>query len=339
MAATDRLGHKQILTASAPERRTVPTPEENSMAEETMLRLEGVHLSYGSLAALSDVSLKLNKSEIFVLMGPNGAGKSSLVKVLTGALLAGEGEVIMLGALNRSKRAISLVPQEIALYSWLTARENCLAFARIGGAGLSEARHLTERALALTQCEDVAHTPVARLSGGYKRRINIAAALASEPAMLILDEPTVGVDLDAKRAIWRTLLTLKELGTGIVVVTHDFGEADALADRVGFLDGGRLVRQGKPSALLAELLGGKKAIELVLADAPDASQAELLKSLGLIPTEINMVWTAFHDMQGWDVGGFAASFTARGFVIRELRLRDPDIEVLYTQYCKNESHK
>lgn len=298
-----------------------------------MLRLDDVHLSYGAHVALDGVSLELAAPEIFVLMGPNGAGKSSLIKVLTGALLPSRGAAARLGPLAGARTAVGLVPQDIALYSWLTARENCLAFARIAGAGFAEARRLSARALALTHCEDIADTPVARLSGGFKRRVNIAAALASAPALLILDEPTVGVDLDAKRTIWQTLLTLKELGTGVVVVTHDFAEADTLADRVGFLDRGRLVRQGSPAALLDTLLGGKKAIDIVLARAPDKSEADTLRSMGLAATRLDTLWTTFHAVEDWNVGALAATFEARGFAIRELRLRDPGVEVLYTHYC------
>ena len=306
---------------------------------DALLALRGIGLSYGSHPALQNVSLELFAARILVLMGPNGAGKSSLLRVLTGAVRPDRGETARAGRLaagTAGRHPISLVPQDIALYSWLTAAENCLAFARIGGVGRAAARRLAHRALALTQCEHVAHVPVARLSGGYKRRINIAAALATEPALLVLDEPTAGVDLDARRAIWQILLNLKALGCGIVIVTHDFGEADALADDVAFLDRGRLVARGDPTGLLATLYGQGKVIDVTLGRRPTESETVELMALGLTPTPVDTVWTTFHAAEGWNADTFAASFVARGFAIDELRLRDPGIELLYTRFCPSE---
>ena len=301
-----------------------------------LLCLRGVTLDYGSHRALDQVSLDLFAGEIFVLMGPNGAGKSSLVRVLTGALLPDRGSVQDGGALSSGgRRSISLVPQEIALYSWLTARENCIAFARIGGAGRAQARQRADHALELTRCTDVANVPVTRLSGGYQRRINIAAALANEPSLIILDEPTVGVDLDAKRAISHLLLTLKTMGTSIVVVTHDFPEADMLADRAGFLMHGRLVLEGRPKALADRQFGAKKCIDLVFVSAPDAIGAAELKEMGLERTPIDTIWTSYRATEGWDATAFADDLGQRGFSIREMRLRDPGLEALYLQVCRD----
>ena len=318
-----------------------PPPDQqypNPGPVQPLLVLSGVTLDYGSHRALDQVSLNLFEGEIFVLMGPNGAGKSSLVRVLTGALLPDRGSVHDGIALMRdARRSISLVPQEIALYSWLTARENCIAFARIGGSSRAEAQRRADHALELTRCTDIAHVPVTRLSGGYQRRVNIAAALANEPALIILDEPTVGVDLDAKRAISHLLLTLKAMGTSIVVVTHDFPEADMLADRAGFLMHGRLVLEGRPKALSERHFGASKCIDLVFGKAPDAIGAAELKGLGLERTPIETNWTTYRATERWDANAFADDLAARGFAIREMRLRDPGLEALYLQVCKDGS--
>jgi len=300
-------------------------------ARASLLRLERVGLTYGQHRALDKVSLDVFAGEILVVMGPNGAGKSSLIRVLTGVLLADEGRLAVGPALQgrTGRGGIALVPQEIALYPWLTGRENCLAFARIGGASPADAREQVDRALALTHCTDVAGVAVARLSGGFQRRVNIAAALANDPALVILDEPTVGVDLDAKRAISHLLLRLKEAGTGILIVTHDFPEADLLADRVAFLDQGRIVLEGEPRHLVAARFGACKAIEIVLAAPPNAAVAAELRQLGIAETPVSTVWQCYLETDGWDANAFAARLAARGLQITELRLREPGLEALY----------
>lgn len=314
---------------------TGPAPIGQSGTRDVLLRLDRVGLAYGQHRALDGVSLDVFSGEVLVLMGPNGAGKSSLIRVLTGALLPDEGTLETGPGLSRSdghgRGGIGLVPQEIALYPWLTARENCIAFARIGGAPAAAARAQAERALALTHCKEVAGVSVARLSGGYQRRVNIAAALANGPALIILDEPTVGVDLEAKRAISHLLLKLREAGTGILVVTHDFPEADLLADRVAFIDHGRVVLDGAPRDLVGARFGGRKAIEIVLSSAPDAGQTAALGRLGIAATPVPTVWQCYRETQGWDASGFAQMLAARGIGIVELSLREPGLEALYRQ--------
>jgi ABC-2 type transport system ATP-binding protein len=307
------------MTVSGLADDTPPRP-----SAEPVAVLDGASARHGATRVVDAVSLALWPGEVYVLMGPNGAGKSSLAGLLTGTLTPDSGAARVLGAraggAGRGRRAVSLVPQEIALYPWLTARENCRAFARIAGLDRREAAARADAALALARCADVGDVRVARLSGGYKRRVNIAAALVNEPRLLVLDEPTVGVDLGAKRAIGATIKTLRGMGAAILLITHDFEDADALADRAGFLRAGRLVGEGRPKALVAAIHGARKRIEIILAAPPGPVETYALREAGATPTATDTVWLMFRVIADWNAGA-------------ELRLREPGLETLYGHFC------
>lgn len=300
--------------------------------------VERLSFSYGGSRALHEVTLAFHSGEIFVLMGPNGAGKSSLVRCLTGSLRPRGGRV-WLAPPRPGLSALGLVPQEVALYPWLTARENCRAFARVAGFDRRSARERVDEALDLASCAGIADLPVARLSGGNRRRANIAAALVTRPRFLILDEPTVGVDLDARHAIAATLRSLRDREMAVLMITHDFAEADGLADRVGFLRDGELVAHGPPDIMVAELFEGRKRVDVLLSGPPLGEQTATLARCGARPTADPTVWTAYLDLRGWDVERFGAVLAASGLHVGELRLREPGLESLYGRFCAAEERR
>ncbi len=273
--------------------------------------------------------------EIYALLGPNGAGKSSLVRLLTGSLKPEKGHVHISGDAHapRPGQMVSIVPQDIALYAWLTARENCWAFARISGLSRRDAAARADQMLALTGCEAVADTLAGRLSGGYKRRVNIAAALVNQPRLLILDEPTVGVDLGAKQAIGATIKALRDEGTSILLITHDFEDADRLASRAGFLKKGRLVREGMPAELIAAEFGDSKQIEIHLLEAASSDQEIALREAGATQAGNAAIWQMFRPLAQWDGAHVLSLLEAKGVKVKELRLRDPGLETLYSRFC------
>jgi len=302
---------KQVAAATAP-----------------VAELRHVDASYRRQPVLRDLSLTLRPSEIYVLMGPNGAGKTTLVRVLTGRLKPAQGLLTGACAIDGKSTAVRLVPQDIALFPLLSARENCIAFAKMAGANWREAAALADRALERTDCAEVASRRVGGLSGGFRRRVNIAVALVGNPRLLILDEPTVGIDADAKAVIARTLQALKQSGMSILIVTHDFDDADALADRAGFLFDGRLVKEGHPRDLLSDAFGTRKHIEIVLASKPAPEARLRLNELGATPARTELVWETFRDLEGDDKEYFSALHDGR-VAVKEIMISNPGLGTLY----------
>ena len=262
------------------------------MSVSPLLELDAVHFGYRGRPVISGVSLALAAGEIFALLGPNGSGKSTLAKLITGRYAAERGSLRLLGRdLVRRRREIGLAPQEIGLYPHLTARENVATFARLAGVARTAVRPATDAALQGVELKHRGDAPVAQLSGGYQRRANLAAAIAHEPALLVLDESTAGVDLEAREAIEQLIRERARLGAGVLLITHDLEQAQRLADRVGFLLDGRLEPQGAPHQLLQQAYGDSRILSVELAAPPDARQRQSLQSLGLEPVDDERWWT------------------------------------------------
>jgi ABC-2 type transport system ATP-binding protein len=242
--------------------------------------LDDLRAGYGAADVLKGVSVAFRRGEVFVLLGPNGAGKSTLIRVLTGALPPSGGHLRFAGG----RREVGLAPQQIALYPWLSPRENAHAFGRLSGLTRRACDERLGPVMALTGCEPVARTPVAQLSGGYQRRANIAAALMNDPELLILDEPTAGLDAEGRAHVATAIESVRAAGAAIVLVTHDFEFAERLATEVGVLVGGALVCAGPPAELIASRLGGGDRVDFALKDAPDAAGRARLAALGAEPS-------------------------------------------------------
>ncbi len=211
---------------------------------EPVVAIRNVKKRFGSFVALSGVDLDIEPGEIFALLGPNGAGKTTLISIIAGLLRATEGTVRVLGrdvvADSRyTRRALGIVPQEINFDPFFTVEESLRIQAGYFGVHLTEGR-LVEILTALDLLSKRSAGTRA-LSGGMKRRLLIGKALVHEPPVLFLDEPTAGVDVELRQALWRYVRTLRERGTTIVLTTHYLDEAEELADRVGVIDRGRLL--------------------------------------------------------------------------------------------------
>jgi ABC-2 type transport system ATP-binding protein len=225
----------------------------------SMLTLENVSKSYGSLIAVDGLSLEIKRGEIFGLLGPNGAGKTTIVHLAAGLLRPDAGTVAMDGVGPPSKPAvrarIGVAPQMLSLYETLSAEENLAFFGRVYGI---PGKRLQERvfwALDFVGLTDRRRGPVRTFSGGMKRRLNLAAAIIHEPDLILLDEPTVGVDPQSRNAIFEKILELRRLGRTIVYTTHYMEEAERLCDRVGIMDHGKMLALDTVPALLARLGG------------------------------------------------------------------------------------
>ena len=238
----------------------------------TAIVVENLEKRYGRRRALAGLSLEIGKGEVFGLLGPNGAGKSTLICILAGIVLPSAGRALVAGhdvlrEAARVRAAISLVPQEIALYPTLSAIENLRFCGRIRGLRGRMLERSVARALGIADLAERAGDRVNELSAGMQRRLNLAAGLLHCPQVLLLDEPTLGVDLESRRRILETIQRLGESGATVLYCTHQMEEARCLCRRVAVMDQGRLLALDSPADLLRRFEGG--FIRLCLPLPPD----------------------------------------------------------------------
>jgi len=307
---------------------------------EAVLEVAGVRRSFGSRAALDGVDLRLRPGEIYALLGPNGAGKTTLVRAISGRLRLDGGEVRLLGgdpaADAGARRLLGLVPQELALYPELTARENLEVFGRLMALGRDETREAARRLLAQVGLSDRADDPVSILSGGMKRRLNVAAGVIHRPRVLLLDEPTVGVDPAAREGIHELLRELRREGLAILLTTHDLEQAAELADRVGILIEGRLHADGRVPDLVHDVFGdGKELLVTLAAPPPEAGRAHL-EGIGLAPSSDRRLWTC--RLRGGldDLSAFTADLERAGLDLEEVRVREPSLRGVFFRLAGRE---
>jgi len=245
------------------------------------LRVRDAARSFGSTRALDAASFQLRPRELLALLGPNGAGKTTLVRAIAGRVRLDRGAIELFGAplevSGRSRPAASdpratlgVVPQELALYPLLTARENLEAFGKLQGVTAADLRARVDCALEWTGLAERAKDLVKTFSGGMKRRLNIACGVLHRPRVVLLDEPTVGVDPQSRARIQDMLDALRAEGASLLLTTHQLDEAEAACDRVVILDHGRVIADGTVPELVERTLGKRRTVAFALA-APLAS--------------------------------------------------------------------
>ena len=214
-----------------------------------VLSIESLRLCYGSFCAVEQLSLEVWPREVFGLLGPNGSGKSSTLSAIMGMHAPCAGHIRVMGYAEAEepllyRQQIGLVPQELALYEELSARANLSFFGKLYGLHGRSLRERVEEVLEFIQLREWADRSPRTFSGGMKRRLNLGCALLHRPRLLLLDEPTVGIDIQSREAIFRALRELRAMGSALVLTTHHLEEAEQLCDRVGILDRGRLLASG-----------------------------------------------------------------------------------------------
>ena len=244
---------------------------------DVVLSIDGVSKTYdGGVAALKSVDLTIGRGEIFALLGPNGAGKTTLINIICGIVTPSSGTILVDGHdaiadYKSARRRIGLVPQELSTDAFetvlATVSYSRRLFGRSGNAGY------IERVLRDLTLWDKRKSKIKELSGGMKRRVLIAKALAHEPEILFLDEPTAGVDVGLRRDMWRLVHQLREKGTTIILTTHYIEEAEEMADRVGVIAKGELLLVEDKTALMAKL--GKRVLDVMLATPMTSIPQEL----------------------------------------------------------------
>lgn len=247
-----------------------------------MLEVNNLTKSYGKLVAVSGVTFRADSGQTIGLLGPNGAGKTTTVSIIAGLLSPDSGEVLIEGKQVRSdtdpvKLKIGLVPQDMALYDQLSARDNLTFFAALYSISGAKAKQAINKALNLVGLSDRAGDKVKTFSGGMKRRLNLAAALLHDPQILLLDEPTVGVDPQSRNAIFDNLESLKKLGKTLIYTTHYMEEAERLCDRIIIIDHGKVIADDTLQGL-HKLLPITNVIAVEL-DAADGFKPEQMLAL------------------------------------------------------------
>ena len=235
-----------------------------------VLAAVGLRKRYGARQALADVSLTVGAGEIVGLLGPNGAGKTTLLSILATVLAADAGTVLIDGVPAASAvargTAIGLVPQSLALYPRLTVLQNVWHFARIQGLSRRDARAASTRAIADAGLAERVGDAAEALSGGMQRRLNLACGIVHAPRVLLLDEPTVGVDLESRERLLAQVRRLRAAGAAIVYSTHYMEEAERICDRVCLIDRGRLVAAGTVEELIVRA-GGRTRVDVTYRGA------------------------------------------------------------------------
>jgi lipooligosaccharide transport system ATP-binding protein len=275
-----------VLTRStvAPSRATASPPA---------IRIAGVVKRFDSLVAVNGLDLEVPAGACFGLLGPNGAGKSTTMRMLTGQAIADEGSINVLGfeLPRESKLArarMGVCPQESNLDIDLSVRQVLDVFARLYRVPSAGRQAAVDAALVLAGLEQRADDRAAKLSGGMQRRLLIARALIHDPELVLLDEPTVGLDPQVRQQLWSLILTLRERGTTVLMSTHYIEEAEQLADHVAIMSNGRVVAQGSPSELISRYAGAE-AIDVrgsatELAELRERAQADGLPTRASGPT-------------------------------------------------------
>ena len=306
---------------------------------DPIVRVAGLVKRYASgFEALKGVDLDIREGEILALLGPNGAGKTTLISTICGIANPTEGTIAVGGHdtvrdFRAARALIGLVPQEVTLEPFEKV-EDTVAFSR-GLFGRPRDPGLIARMLGDLSLGDKARSRVMELSGGMKRRVLIAKALSHEPRVLFLDEPTAGVDVELRRGMWDVVRTLKSQGVTIILTTHYIEEAEAIADRVAVIDGGRILLVEETAALMARM--GRKALRVDLAAPLDAVPASLAPfDLDLAPDGTALTYTYDTKAERTGVVRLLAALDAAGLQVADVTTRQSSLEEIFVGLTHHE---
>ena len=247
------------------------------------IQIQNLTKSFNHIQAVRGIDLTIRQGEIFSLLGPNGAGKSTTISMVSGLLTPDSGDALIFGRSIRketvqAQKQVGVVPQEIAIYADLSARQNLMFWGRMAGLSGKLLSRRVDEVLELVELTDRQRGDSGKFSGGMKRRLNIAIALLHQPALIILDEPTVGIDPQSRRKILDSVKVLRDQGTTILYTTHYMEEAQELSDRVAIMDEGKIIACGTQTELV-QRVGEQDHIVLRVTEAKESDLAQMGKSL------------------------------------------------------------
>ena len=297
-----------------------------------MLSITGLSKVYNDgLVALDDISLNVSEGEILALLGPNGAGKTTLISAVCGLVVATKGKITVGGFDTRSnyrlaRSLIGLVPQEISLEPFEKVI-NTVRFSR-GLFGKNTNDNCVERVLRQLSLWDKKDSKIMQLSGGMKRRVLIAKALAHEPKVLFLDEPSAGVDVELRREMWKLVADLKSQGVTIILTTHYIEEAEAIADRVGVISKGKLILLEEKKALMSRM--GQKKLQISLQCPIDIIPSKL-QNLKLSLSDDGLSLNYLYDTKGSSTGitKLLNKISSAGLQMSDLKTSQSSLEEIF----------
>jgi ABC-2 type transport system ATP-binding protein len=294
----------------------------------------GLRKRFGDRLAVDGVGFSIAPGETYGLLGPNGAGKTTTISMICGILRRDEGEVRIGGrpfdpGTTALKAEIGYVPQDLAIYPDLSARENLRFFGRLYGLKGAALSMRVDEVLAIVDLADRANERTSRYSGGMKRRLNIAIGLLHRPSLLVLDEPTVGVDPQSRNAILTSVETLSAAGMGILYTTHYMEEAERLCDRVGIVDEGRIIAEGTRRELVA-MVGELDRVSLVATgDLTAATRvAQALAGVRQATAQNGGIDLLVEDARSV-LPRLLAAVTGDGVTVRSVEVIEPDLESVF----------
>ena len=301
-----------------------------------IVELRDLRKSFGDNEAVKGITFTIDEGEIFSLLGPNGAGKSTTIGMLSTLLVPTAGDATVAGHSIRGdtmavRAAIGVVPQEIALYETLSARENLLFWGRMHGLGGAHLRTRVAAVLDMIGLSDRAREHISGFSGGMKRRLNIGVGLLHEPRLVFMDEPTVGIDPQSRRAILDAVKALRASGLTVLYTTHYMEEAAELSDRVGIIDHGELIAMGT-QAELTRLVGSKETLRLHLGEEEDA--AALTAALAALPgveraSMIDGAVVAVVEDAETIIAPAITAANAAGVRVHSVDIEEPNLEAVF----------
>ncbi|WP_260511084.1 ABC transporter ATP-binding protein [Paenibacillus cucumis (ex Kampfer et al. 2016)] len=299
-----------------------------------ILEMDHVVKRYGSKLSVDHLNLSVQKGEIFGLLGPNGAGKSTTISMIAGLLSMDQGEIRLDGISVKErpldvKRKIGLVPQDLALYETMSAADNVTFFARLYGLRGKKLKERVQESLEFVGLQDKAKDAPSTFSGGMKRRLNIACALSHRPDLIIMDEPTVGIDPQSRNHILESVRTLNKMGSTIIYTSHYMEEVAAISNRVAIMDQGRIIACGTEAELRERVASEEKIV--LTTSGLDAGAVEELKLHPRVRavevTEDTLTIMLPSAQQALQDMLFICS--KHDMSIQSLRVEEPDLETLF----------
>jgi len=294
------------------------------------LQIDSLVKRFGELTAVDGVSLEVRDRECLGLLGPNGAGKSTTIRSIVGRVRPNQGSVRIFGYPAESaeaRAAIGWVPQELALYPMLTCRENLDSFGRYQGLSGRALNDAIQWCIEWAALGEKANDPVKQISGGMKRRLNMACGMIHRPRIVLLDEPTVGVDPQSRNRIFEMIEALRAQGMAVIYTTHYMEEAERLCDRIAIIDHGKVIATGTRDELVQSSFGGRSDVLMRIKDTPAEAATWTAAKGGTFNADV----AHFSVAQPTEIASLLEGAATAGLEVVDVVLRRPNLESVFLQ--------